>query len=456
MSSEPASSSRLAQRRRSLIVVFFVLVSSVGVTVTAVAWWLHNSLFETESFVALVDPIFTDEEVAVALGIYVGDQVVVALDLETRFEERLGAIDDYLGSQLAEALDLGEVSRRALRNLDLPQFADLAAPLAAAAEERIYRATDAFVRSEAFTMRIPAAVEQAHRAAVALITNDLDSLDNVQVLDGEVRWNLAAVVAAAIVNVLDLDIGIALETSELRDLDGSSPAADLADRLGAALDVELPDDFGQVTIVSVEELSSWQEVARQLDRFLWVITIGTALVIVVAVAVSADRRRTVVQLALGGAVGLLLVNVVQRAISDAVVEAAADPAIEGAVRVVITNVLAGLRGLAWAVVAVALFVAIVAYLLGQPEWIGQFRSSTGDAFPEGAARTRIEASVGKHRDRFIMGGLVVALGAWWILGVGLWSLLIVGGSLLAYLAGVVLMGRPTNEMAAPDGTAISD
>ena len=136
---------RTRQRVRGIASFILVILTAVSVMIAAVSWWLHDVVFDTESFMGVVDPAVRSDEFSDALGARLGEEAVTALDLENRFETRLTAIDTYISEQLVGALDLPPRVLDLLQNLDVPRFADLAGPLANAANDRIETAVQSIV-----------------------------------------------------------------------------------------------------------------------------------------------------------------------------------------------------------------------------------------------------------------------------------------------------------------------
>ena len=136
----------------------------------------------------------------------------------------------------------------------------------------------------------------------------------------------------------------------------------------------VPDDFGQITLMSEERLNAAQATADRIDRWVWGIVILTIILIVVTVFVSQTRRRTGIQLAIGIAVAFVVSAAVLNRVESALVAAIANPVAGETAAVLFGHLLAGLRTGIIAVIVISTVVALVLYLVGRPQWV----TTTGD------------------------------------------------------------------------------
>jgi hypothetical protein len=433
-SAEARGAAHAKQRRLvSTVALILVVLTSLGVTFSVVGLWAHDAVFDTESFVEIVEPVLTSEEVATVLTDFVTEQATAALDLERRLEERLGAVDSFLGEGLADILNLGPRARELLRNADLPRIADLAAPIEAAVEERIRSVASTLVRSEEFQGVMTASVSLAHQGAVTLIREG-DSAESFAIVDGEVRLDLLPAIVAVLDRVLGDEFdGFGLDEIELPSfVSGERVDAALA-RLSDALGTLLPDDFGQVTIMTEDRLGEWQAAVRVVDRIVVGLLVVTVLLGVGAVVVSARRRRTLIQLALGTVVGLLLVTPLIDRILDEVEAAVKGPDPRAAARAVFEELFSGLRRISVWLTVLAVALAFALYLAGRPRWLMQLVEGVRERLRGGAATGGVGGFVTGHRDTLLVGGFVMAVIAWLVVGFSLVSVLLIGGLLALYL-----------------------
>lgn len=362
-------------RARTAASALLTILTAVSLLAATVAVWVHEQVFDTENFMEMIDPIFTDAAVTAAISDAVAGEVIEALQLQLRFEETLAGVQAFLVEGIADALELTDRQRQAIARLPLPRLTDLAEPLAAGVELRIRGATDALVASEAFQERIPALVAAGHERAVALVREDYEQLPNLVIESGEVRLDLVPLVASTIRSLV---AGGTVQTDQpVPEIDPGVPVPQAIARLSEALGVDLPDDFGQVVIMSQSELEEVQATVRTLDRLVWVLIGLTVVLAVAAVMVSTRRRRALVYLGLASGLALLASILAIGAIERRILAAIADPGAQEAAGVVVGRVIDDLRSTALIVIGTALIVALVAHLAGRPAWLERFRGRGG-------------------------------------------------------------------------------
>src|SRR6185436_20718279 len=102
-------------------VAAWVLVVLMGIAVagSVVGFWVNRTVLETDRFMAVVTPVVESDSIQAVVSDRISDQLLEALDLETRLTERLSEADDRLRERLGEALDLPDVILRRLQNTRL-------------------------------------------------------------------------------------------------------------------------------------------------------------------------------------------------------------------------------------------------------------------------------------------------------------------------------------------------
>ena len=427
---ESSAVAQRAPRTHTIVAAIFVILASLGIVVSLVGWWVRSTLFETDQFMEVVETSLSSEEVVTLLGDAISEQVVTALDVERRLEEGLGAVDTYLSESLVEALDLSTSAAARLGRLDVFRLSDLAVPIAAPINQRIEDGVDDLVRSDAFQETLPDAVAFAHQGAVALIRQDTESLENVSVVDGEVRWYVLPLVGRAITYLFTDDaLPPVVEPVQIPEATYEEPRSGAVAALGDALGTLLPEDFGQVTIMSADSLEGWQSLVRTLDRAVFAAILATLILGAAALAVSPHRRRTLVQVAFGSVVAVLIAWIVQRNVLAAVDAAIRGQSQQAAVDVLFEAVFASLRNVSRIYIVVAGVVGVAAHVAGKPRWLQALRNPRRSD-QEGETQTpNLEDMVAGHRDASIVGAVLLAVGILWWVGVSLASVAIVGALL---------------------------
>jgi hypothetical protein len=364
-----AAGSRQQPRRRGPRAVpawvssILVVLTVVSMVASMVAVWARSTLFDTDRFMTVVEPVITDPEVAGALSDVVAEQVLVALELDERVTVSLEQLDTYLADTLVEALDPDPAARERLSRLERPTLAALAPGLAAAIEVRVTESVDAFLGSPEFAERFPAIVREVHRGGVALLRDELAELPNVYLEDDSVRLDLIPLIVEALGRVAP-ELRTLLPDLRLPDR-LEAPAADLADRLGAALQTRLPPDFGQLTIMSRAELTGLQRTVTTVDRLVVSIVVLTFLMVGVALASAAHRRRTVLHLAGGLVVGVGVAAAAVARLEAMVLAGITNPSGNHVAGAVLGELQASLRSVALLVAVAAVAAAVAAHLAGR-------------------------------------------------------------------------------------------
>ena len=382
-------------RLRGIVTGVFVVLTSISIVATTAGVWMNRTIWNTERFVQLVAPLSDNRAVTDGLAVRLTTDVFAALDVQSRVQEALEAIPQLPDG--AEAL--------------------LAGPLTASAESLVQDKVKAFLASPAFDELWLQLNTRVHEKVVALLDGDLDQLPNLEVADGQVRLNMLSVLAEVLQQVaqggaesLGLDVTVP-------DIPPDLATPEALSSLGSALGITLPADFGQVTIMSEAQLSDYQSAARNLRRLSGALFLLSCILFVLTIAVSPVRRRTLIWLGVGVAVGLFLGGVLIRRLQARVLDAIIDPSGDAAARQVFEEVASGLRRVGIAVLIVAALVALAAYLAGRPPWVqrsvARGRTLTA-ARPEGS---ELEVWLAAHADATRIGGAVVGAAILFVTGI---------------------------------------
>jgi hypothetical protein len=429
--SEGAWSSRV----RNLTAVALMVLTGFSAVGAAVAVWVHQTLFDTESFTEIVVPTVLDPEVKAAYADYASDELIDALDVRGRLSDRLSALEDYL---LAD--------RPLVERLDLLPLEALAVPIADAVDDTIRSSVDAVVFSPQYDRLLAAAIPAAHSVAIALARGDRD-LPAVVVESGGVSINTVPLLAEVLRRTVNQGIDLIGIGEAIPEFSSAEDAAESIARLATALGVDLPDGFGQYTILEEGTLSELQTAVDLLDRLVWAAVIVTVLFIAATIAVAARRRRATVQVGLSVVIGLGLAWVVTRSIEDAVVDRIATPGNREAASVLVGGVADDLQTWLLILVSIAAIVAVVAVLTGRS---GRIRSAWERSRQRLADGNAVPAAVRRHYDMLRGGGAIVAFLILVVFGLDFFPVVIAGVLLTGYLGALaVLRGRAPDEASIP-------
>jgi hypothetical protein len=218
-------------------------------------------------------------------------------------------------------------------------------------------------------------------------------------------------------------------------------------------DVELPKNRSSITIFASEDLKTAQGAVSALDTLAWVLPVLLIVVFGAAIALSGNRRRTVLRSALGVAlaIGVMLIafNVGRRAYLDALPssvnrDAAAD---------VYDQVLTFLRTSARTVFVLAIVVAIAAWLMGPGRVAVWVRSLVGRGLehaPDDVAPSPLVDFVARNKAALrvvvlaVAGLLLVLMSA-----PSPWSVVLIALLVLVLLGAIEVFGRAAPGEAPP-------
>ena len=440
---------------RQAIGVILAVLTIVSVLATTTAVWQTRTALETDRFLALVDPVLASTDVYEAISIRLTDETLEALALEDRLQVALRDLGQTLGDELAQALGVTEAQRARIRLLPLPQLQDLATPIASGLEARVAAQIDRFVTSTEFQRLLGEGTEVAHTKAVALLRGDEAALPNLEVATGEVRLNLLPVIGRVLEDLVDEGLA-AVGIEEIPFIDPFADPQVSLDRLSSALGTELPPDFGQLTVLSEAELEELQTVARRLDQLVWVLLVLSVGLLVTTLAVAPRRRRMLAQLALGVAVGTVVAMLLVRSTEDAIVGTAVTVPGRRAVAMLAEVTFDSLRNAMVVVLVVALVVALVAHLAGRPAWLTLSVTWVRSVTASKPGGSDLQRFVGRYHDGLRVGVIAAALLLLSVVGLSLWSLLLMTVVTLLVLWGLGAVQRSARVAAAEDQAAAED
>jgi hypothetical protein len=406
-------------RVRGALTVILVILTSLSVVAATAAIWVKRTVRDTDRYVALVAPLAHDRAVTDALALRLTDDAFTALNVRQRVEDALGSIPQ------------------------LPPSANslIAGPLTSGVQNVIQTRAERFLASPAFESLWVQVNRQVHVKLVALLDGDYDQLPNVSVTGGEVRLNLVGAVARVLQEVVQQgadELGIDVTIPSIPpNLDASAGI----ERLNSALGTTLPPDFGQVTLMTRQQLEGYQEAAQRLNTLAGALFVLSIALLVATILAATDRRRAIIWLGLGITVAMVLAGIFLRRVEARITESIARPGPRAAARDVFTQVGASLRPAAILVIVVVLLAALAAYLLGRPSWLMRsiaWGRRVVASRPEGS---ELDVWVASHATLVRASAMVAAVVAIFFTGIDWIPVGIVGALLLLALWGVAVAER---------------
>jgi hypothetical protein len=427
---------RRAVRTRGVVAVALVVVTSILFTVSVTAVWARRNALNTDRYVQTIGPVAEDVRVQRALGRYLTDQAMSAIDPEELFKNALPERGQILAAPLTNALR-GFVNDRV----------------------NAFLATDDFSR---LWVRIN---EVAHERVVDVLNGDLPP--SLQVQGNDVVVNVIPVLNQVLARIGEASPEIFGRTVNLPTVTVDEIPQDAIQKVERALGRDLPENFGQFTVFDASKLQQVQDTVTLVNKLVVVAVILAVVLLALTLWVSPRRRRTLLQLMVGIALGIVLVRRLGLRLEDDVVELV-KPENRDAVKVVVGAFVSSLLDATAWILGIAAVVAVVALLTGPYGWARALRRGTvsGVQAAVGAARSAINrepddpvvAWVGAHREVLQAGGIVVGILALLVLDLSWIGLFVLVALVVAFelvvqrLADIGARGAPPEEgPAVPSG-----
>jgi hypothetical protein len=405
--------------RVPVIALCLVLVGILA-PLSIVATWAHDEVSDSDRYVETVAPLASSPEVQAAVTARLTARIMGLLDVEAVTKDAIDAIAD-----------------RGLRPRAVTALTALSGPLTQGVETFVGNQVGRIVASDEFADAWAQANRVAHTQMVAVLTGETG--EAVSVSDGTVQ----------------LDLGVVIDRVKERLLDA-----------GFTLASRIPQVSTEVTLFQSAELARAQTAFRLLDAAARALPIIALVLLGVAVAVSARRRRTLTvgalviaasMLALGAALNLFRIAYLDAVPSDRIPADAAAVIFDQIVQFIRLN----LRAL----LVISLAVAFVAWVTGPEQAPAAVRRGTTRAL-DAVRHRRDSAGLGTgpvgdfvYTNRMPM-RIVVLGGAVLVYALadhptGAWTLSVVAVAAAVLLVLELLSGRPPVTTHGPLGPSAS-
>ena len=271
--------------------------------------------------------------------------------------------------------------------------------------------------------------------------------------DGYIVLNTVPLINQALGKVSGLASDLAGKPVTLPTITSADPPQQAVNKLSHALGVPLPSNFGEITLVRSSDLATVRQAVKDFDGLTLILPLVTIALIALSLWLSVNRRRTLLQLAVG--VSLLMIVERRGVIHEqgALANAAHNPQVAQSV---LGDLLHGFFVLTAWILAVALVVLVIAVLSGPYRWAVALRSSvkrTGRSIAgaRGGDRRGVVAWMASHAAGLQLAGAVIAGILLLIVSVSWLSFLIIGVLLAAYEVYLqrIKSPRPTKHRPPP-------
>ncbi len=229
------------------------MLACLTILLATVAVWVHQVAFNTDRFTGLVANVIDEPGVIAPLSAAVSEQVVVALDVQTRIAGRLPDVAKSLAPAITLAIQDGIASRLQVA-LARPQV-------------------------QALLLKT---VSIAHTRVMNLLRGNSDA---VSVVDGYVTIEVLPLVQAALTELQS--VGLLPDGVQIPDLTTSEAPGVLVQRLSTALGVTLPADFGTIRLMPADRLLARQTAVRAFDIIVVLLIVLSFVLVALAIWLAA-------------------------------------------------------------------------------------------------------------------------------------------------------------------------
>ena len=421
-----ARRSRARQISAAVLVALFAVLLPVTITAT----WAHRTVANTDGYVATITPIAASPAVQTTVSREITNEIYATLD-----------------------------PQQAIANALPPKAAGLAGPLSNGAKGYLQDGINNILASPKFQQLWVSANRFAHAQLITVLNGDSKAL---QTTNGQVVLNLVPLLNEALKNVQARAPALVGKNITLPTISSNTVPAAARQKIESAIGRPLPPAVGQIPLFKATALSKAQRAYQAFNRLVLVLLIVTPLVFLGALWASLRRRRTLLQLTIGGMLGLIVVRrVVIWLQSDLLSQA--KPANRDALSVITGQVFHGLFDVTWWFLIGGLIIAVLALLSGPYRWAVAIRSWVRRAAEEAAhlasalaGQASSEATVGwvqRHLDILRIGGAVAAALALLIFNVRWPGFLVIAVLLALYEFGLHRLRhpKPAEQPPAPVG-----
>jgi hypothetical protein len=378
------SAGRTHVRMRRWLVGILVVLAVLGVLVSTVTLWAHNVLMNTDKWVEVVAPVAKDPQVQHDLSVYLAQRGVDAINIQQRAENALPSQLDPLAAPIGTAIE-GWLQTFLQKNLET------------------FLASDTAYNLWVGVNRV------AHEQVVNALNNEPGALS---INNGEARLNLLPLLSKALVQVQQKAPQL-LSGITIPEISPETPPAEANAQLSQALGVQLPADFGQVTLLKSQDLETAQQIVRIFNAVVVILVILTIVLIVASVWLSLKRRRTLIELGIGVALALIVARVVVNRIEENIVNGLKTGQGPGVGGPILKTAVDNLQAFTLSFLIAGIVVAIAAFLVGKPQWFtkaGENIATLAETTAEPASRSgKVLRFMVRYADWLRLAGVIVAL-----------------------------------------------
>ena len=429
-------------RIRRLFVLFLVALSIVLIPLTATVTWAHQTVFNTDRWEQTVGPLAQDPVVISAVSARITDEIYNAVDPEQKISDALTALHDQV-PKVPTAITA------------------LAGPIANGMKGFVNDQVNKVLSTPQFQQFWVNATRTAQQQVVAVLNGDSKA---IQTVNGQVVLNLVPLLNQVLTNMSGTLSSLLGRNITLPTISGNELPSVVCEKISTALGRPLPATCGQIPLFPADKLTTAQDYVTRFNRWFVGLLILTPLLVIGAIWLSRRHRRTALQIAVGGVLGLIVVRRLTMYLEGRLTGAAKNQA---AAEAVISQVLHLFFNLTLLLGIIGLVCAALLLITGPYRWARATRSGVrrgcrGDRQGDGrrqpvpgrqGARRRHARVDSTHKGLLQIAGVAVAVLLLLLVSLTPLSLLIIGILLAGYLFALSRIA-PTEEAAGGPAAAI--
>ena len=356
-----------------------VALSCLLVLLSTTVVWAHRTVLDTDTFVGTVGPVFEHREVNSAVAARATHELFTALNVQARVSDALP-----------------------------PKAKVAAAPITNSTKNFVAGQLTKVLESPRFQSIWTTTLTLTHRRLVAVLRGQHSAA--LSTSNGYIVLNTVPAINQALKQVSGLASELTGRNVTLPTITSAQPPQQAINRLSQALGIQLPSDFGQITLVKADKLTTIQRGVRAFDRLVIILPIVTILLLALTLWLSVNRRRTALQLA----VGVALLMIVERRVviheQGVYAGTAQNPQVAS---IIFGDLLHGFFVLTAWVLGVALAIVVITVLMGPYRWSVAARSWVrrtwhGIAGGSSGGHRGAVGWIASHAGGLQLGGVIVA------------------------------------------------
>jgi len=428
-------------RIRKLFVLLLVALSIVFIPLTATVTWAHQTVFNTNRWEQTVGPIVQDPAVISAVSTKITDEIYNAVDPEQKISQALSELHQQV-PKVPSAITA------------------LAGPIASGMKGFLNDQVNKVLSTEQFQRIWVNATRVAQQQVVAVLNGDSKS---IQTVNGQVVLNLVPLLNQVLANMSGTLSSLLGRNISLPTISGNELPSVVCEKISTALGRPLPATCGQIPLFPASQLDTVQTYVGKFNRWFVGLLILTPLLIIGAIWLSRRHRRTALQIAIGGVLGLVVVRRLTMYLEGRLERAAKNQA---AAEAIVSQVLHLFFNLTLVLGIIGLVFAALLLITGPYRWARATRSgvrrgavvigrTTAAVSRSLAGKARDDGTldwIRAHKGALQIGGVAVAVVLLLLVSLSPLSLLIIGILLAAYLFGLSRVApseEPPEDRPAP-------